>query len=444
MTSTLITNARIVNEGRIEEGDVLIKDGRIEALGASLGAGAADTVVDAAGKALLPGMIDDQVHFREPGMPKKADIASESRAAVAGGITSFMDMPNTQPNAITRQRIEEKYEIAAQKALANYAFYFGAANDNLDEIRALDPAAVCGIKLFMGASTGNMLVDDPKTLEGIFAEAPTLVATHCEDTPMIKANEAKYREQYGEDVPIACHPLIRSEAACYKSSSLAVELAKKHGTRLHVLHISTAKELEHFSNGPLKDKQITAEACVHFLFFDDADYAEKGAQIKCNPAIKTAADREGIIQGLLDNRLDVIGTDHAPHTWEEKQNTYFKAPSGLPLVQHALLSVLELYHQGRFSLEFIANKTSHAVAELFAIEERGYIREGYWADLVLVDLERAHTVNRDNVLYKCGWSPYEGYTFKSSIDTTWVNGQAVYRNGSVDGTVRGQRLRFRR
>lgn len=444
MKTLLITDARIVNEGRIEEGDIYVKNGRIERIGGDLAALPADTLIQAQGKTLMPGMIDDQVHFREPGMPDKADIATESRAAVAGGITSYMDMPNTLPNAISCEVLEQKYALAAGKSLANYSFYMGAANNNIEQIRQVNPQTVCGIKAFMGASTGNMLVDDPKTLDTLFADAPTLIATHCEDTPTILANEAAYRERYGEDIPMACHPLIRSEEACYKSSSLAVELAKKHGTRLHVLHISTAKELEHFHSGPLKDKRITAEACVHFLHFDERDYADKGALIKCNPAIKTSADREGIFQGLLDGRLDVIGTDHAPHTWAEKQNSYFTAPSGLPLVQHALLSLLEHYHQGRFSLEFIAQKTSHAVAELFHIENRGYIREGYWADLVLIDLNTPFTATRENTLYKCGWSPFEGTTFTSSIHSTVVNGHLAYQQGRFDADEKGHRLHFNR
>ncbi|MEJ2059180.1 MAG: dihydroorotase [Gammaproteobacteria bacterium] len=442
MDSTLITNARIVTDGRQFEGDVLIEGDRISAIGGDLSARTADRVIDAAGRLLIPGMIDDQVHFREPGMPDKGDIATDSAAAVAGGITSFMDMPNTRPNTLTQEILEDKYALAAGRAHANYAFYLGASNDNLEDIKRLEPGRACGIKVFMGASTGNMLVDNPDTLDGIFAHAPTMVVTHCEDTPTILANEQAWRERYGEDVPFAAHGQIRSVEACYKSSSLAVELARKHGTRLHILHLSTGRELELFSTQPLAEKQITAEACVHFLWFSDEDYAEKGALIKCNPAIKTAADRAAILQGLKDGRLDVIGTDHAPHTWAEKQNSYFKAPSGLPLVQHALPVLLELHRRGDLDLELIVEKTSHAVAERFRIEERGYIREGYYADLALIDLEKPWTVERDNVLYKCGWSPFEGTTFHATIDMTWVNGRLAWADGRLQPGTHGQRLKF--
>ncbi|MEN8132239.1 MAG: dihydroorotase, partial [Pseudomonadota bacterium] len=394
------------------------------------------------GKVLLPGMIDDQVHFRDPGLTHKADMRTESRAALAGGITSFMDMPNTRPQTVTLQALEQKYAQAAQKSMANYAFYLGATNDNLDVIRALDPAATCGIKVFMGASTGNMLVDDPEILEQIFIHAPTLIATHCEDTPMISANERRYREKYGDDVPVRYHPRIRSAEACYKSSSFAVELAREHDTRLHVLHLSTAGELELFSTEPLDRKRITAEACVHHLYFDEGAYEEKGMLIKCNPAIKTRQDREALIQAVREGRIDVIGTDHAPHTKEEKDNTYFKAPSGLPLVQHALPALLELFHDDRLSLESIVEKTSHAVARCFGIKGRGYIREGYWADLVLVDLDEAFTVNRQDVLYKCGWSPFEGIRFRSRVDTVLVSGQVAYQQGSFIENVKGRRLEF--
>ncbi|MCP4410592.1 MAG: dihydroorotase [Gammaproteobacteria bacterium] len=442
MKSILITNARIVNEGRSQSLDVYIRNGRIEQLDADLSWRTVDTVIDASGKVLLPGMIDDQVHFRDPGLTHKADFHTESRAALAGGITSFMDMPNTRPQTVTLQALEQKYAQAAQKSVANYAFYLGATNDNLDVIRALDHAAACGIKVFMGASTGNMLVDDPKVLEQIFIHAPTLIATHCEDTPMISANEHRYREQYGDDVPVRYHPSIRSAEACYKSSSFAVELAREHDTRLHVLHLSTAGELKLFSTEPLERKRITAEACVHHLYFDESAYAEKGTLIKCNPAIKTRQDREALIQAVREGRIDVIGTDHAPHTKEEKDNTYFKAPSGLPLVQHALPALLELFHDNRFSLELIVEKTSHAVARCFGIKERGYIREGYWADLVLVDLDDAFTVDRQDVLYKCGWSPFEGISFRSRVDTVLVSGQVAYQQGSFVENVKGRRLDF--
>ena len=444
MTSLLITNANIVNEDRIQQGDVLIRNGRIEQIGGGLSAAGVDRVIDAAGKHLLPGMIDDQVHFREPGLTHKGEIATESAAAVAGGITSYMEMPNVNPLTINRAALEDKYERAAQKSLANFAFYLGASNDNLDEIKSLDPGAACGIKVFMGASTGNMLVDKPEILDGIFANAPVIVVTHCEDTPMIKANEDLYREKYGEDVPMACHPLIRSEAACYKSSSFAVELAKKHGTQLHVLHITTAKELALFQPGPMAGKAITAEACVHHLYFNEADYETRGALIKCNPAIKTKADQEGILKAVQEGRIDIIATDHAPHTWEEKQQSYFKAPSGLPLVQHALISLLEHYHAGRFSLETIVRKISHNVADRFQIHERGYIREGYWADLTLVDLAAPTVVDQQKLLYKCGWSPFAGTIFKSSIVTTLVNGEVAFEKGEVNSSLRGKRLAFDR
>lgn len=437
MSSLLIVNANLVNEGQITEADVLIRNGRIEAIGRHLSAPGVE-VLDAAGRHLLPGMIDDQVHFREPGMTHKADMASESRAAVAGGVTSFMDMPNTVPNTLTSAILNDKKQLAAGRSVGNYAFYLGASNDNLEAIKALNPRDACGVKVFMGASTGNMLVDDPEVLEQIFTHAPTLIAAHCEDTPTILENEESYRSIYGDNIPFNLHPVIRSEAACYKSSSMAMELAKRCGTRLHILHISTAKEAEMFADVALKDKRITAEACVHFLHFADEDYATKGALIKCNPAVKTAEDRAGIIQALLDGRLDVIGTDHAPHTWEEKQNpSYFKAPSGLPLVQHALQTVLEHYQDGIFSLEFIVEKTSHAVAEMFNIKDRGYIREGYWADLALVDLDKPFLATHANSLSKCGWTPFDGYEFRSSIAATVVNGQLVWQDGKLLDVIPG-------
>jgi len=438
--SLLITNALICNESRVFAGDVLLRRGRIERVAREIPAGRVDRIIDAGGKYLLPGFIDDQVHFREPGLTHKGDMATESAAAVAGGITSFMDMPNTIPNATSRAVLMDKYRLARGRARANFSFYFGAANDNIDEIRGLQPGDCCGVKVFMGASTGNMLVDDPETLEQIFADCPMLIATHCEDTPTIKANEERYREQYGDDVPFSAHPLIRSEDACWKSTVLATTLAKRHGTRLHVLHLTTAKELELFEPGPLNGKRITAEVCVHMLHFDDRDYEKKGALIKCNPAIKTAADRKALIAGLVDGRLAVIATDHAPHSLAEKQEKYFKAPSGLPLVQHALLMLLEHVHDGTLPLELIVEKTSHSVADLFSIHDRGYIREGYFADLVLVDHTRPTTVRREDVLSKCGWSPFEGDTFRSSITATIVNGVVAYENGRVTEAVAGQRL----
>ena len=444
MTSLLITNAHVVNEGQIQQLDVFVANGRIEKVGADLSSLAADRVIDAQGKHLLPGMIDDQVHFREPGLTHKGEIATESAAAVAGGITSYFEMPNVNPLTINSAALEDKYERATRKSLANFAFYLGASNDNLEDIKSLDPKAACGIKVFMGASTGNMLVDKPEILEGIFANAPTIVVTHCEDTPMITANEEKYRQQYGEDVPMSCHPLIRSEDACYKSSSMAVSLAKQFNTRLHILHLTTEKELELLQAGDMKNKRITAEACVHHLFFSEEDYETKGALIKCNPAVKKASDRAALLQAVNNDLIDVVATDHAPHTWDEKQNPYFKAPSGLPLVQHALISMLEHYHSGIFSLEKIVQKVSHNVADLFQIHERGYIREGYWADLTLVDLNSPTVVDNQTLYSKCGWSPFAGYIFKSSIHTTIVNGEVAYENGQLNKDIRGKRLAFDR
>ena len=436
----LIKNARIVNEGEILEGDLLVRDGRIAAIGGDLAADANAQVIDARGLHLLPGFIDDQVHFREPGLTHKGDIATESSAAVAGGITSFMEMPNVRPATVTSTALEEKYERAAGRARANFAFYLGATNDNLDEIRRIDPTRTCGVKVFMGASTGNMLVNDPAALEGIFADCPVLIATHCEDSPTIYANEARFREQYGDDVPMSAHPAIRSEEACYLSSSMAVDLARRHGSRLHVLHLTTARELELFDAGPSLDKRITAEVCVHHLFFSEDDYEDLGTLIKCNPAIKTAADRDGLLEALRTDVIDVIATDHAPHRLDEKQQSYFEAPAGLPLVQHALLSLLEHYHEGRLSLKRIVAKTSHSVADIFGIADRGYLREGYWADLVLVDLEGSTSVSPDTVLAKCGWSPFEGYPFRSEIVTTFVNGEIAWDRGRLTGAIAGQRL----
>jgi dihydroorotase len=441
---TLIVNARLVNEGRTVEGDLRIHAGRIEQLGSGLAPKAGERVIDAEGHLLMPGMIDDQVHFREPGLTHKADLRSESRAAVAGGVTSFMDMPNTRPQTVTLEALEDKCRLAADHSLANYAFYFGATNDNLEAIRALDPGRACGIKVFMGASTGNMLVDDRATLEAIFRDAPVLVATHCEDTPTIARNEAAFRERYGEDVPMRFHPQIRSAEACYRSSSLALELARAYGTRLHVLHLTTAREVEQFEPGPSADRRITAEACVHHLYFDEGDYEEKGPLIKCNPAIKTRSDRDALRAALLDGRIDLIGTDHAPHTLEEKAGTYFKAPAGLPLVQHALPMALELYHEGLAPLQLLVDKLTHAPARLFDIAERGYLREGYWADLALVDLGADYEVRRQDLLYKCGWSPLEGRRLHSRVLATFVNGAQVYARGTIDESVRGQRLRFAR
>jgi len=440
----LIRNARIVNRGRIAEGDVYIRDGFIEKIAGSITRGA-EVELDAAGNFLMPGIIDDQVHFREPGLTHKADIRSEARAAVAGGVTSFMEMPNTKPPALTQALLEDKYQIAAQGSPANYSFYMGASNDNLDEVLRTDPRTVCGIKAFMGSSTGNMLVDDPNTLERLFANAPMLIATHCEDETTVRANEATYRERYGEAVPIKYHPLIRSAEACLKSSTLAVALAQKHNTRLHILHISTRDELPLFSNVlPLEQKRITAEVCVHHLYFNSLRYADLGAQIKCNPAIKDVFHQEALLPALLDNRLDVVATDHAPHTWEEKQNKYFAAPSGLPLVQHALNVMLGFYQQGRISLEKIVEKMCHAPAICFQIDKRGYAEEGYWADLVLLDPEAEWTVSKSNIYYKCGWSPFEGQRFKGQVKSTIVSGCLAWHEGRFDEHVRGERLLFKR
>lgn len=444
METMLIKDALIVNEGRITAGDLLIRNGRIEKTGSEISAPGAREI-RANGKLLLPGMIDDQVHFREPGLTHKGEIYTESRAAIAGGITSFMEMPNTVPNVLTQELLEDKYALAAKRSAANYSFFMGTSNDNLDEILKTDPRTVCGVKIFMGASTGNMLVDRYETLEKVFSQSPLLIATHCEDEPTIRKNAAAYREKYGEDVPLAMHPLIRSEEACYLSSSMAIDLARKHGTRLHILHISTGRETQLFDNKtPLRDKKITAEACIHHLWFSDEDYAKRGNLIKWNPAIKTAADRTAIRNAVLDNHIDVIATDHAPHTLDEKSQSYFKAPSGGPLVQHALPALIELYKEGVFSLETIVQKCSHAVADCFRIIDRGYIREGYWADLTLIDLESSTTVDRSNLLYKCGWSPFEGITFRSAITHTWVNGHLVYENGNFNDHTTGQRMLFDR
>ncbi|WP_286755225.1 dihydroorotase [Roseivirga sp. UBA838] len=445
MASTLLLNGTLVNEGKIFEADILIANGRIERIGKDLQHVAADQTIDATGLHILPGLIDDQVHFREPGLTHKAEIYTESRAAVAGGITSFMEMPNTVPNTLTQELLQHKYDIAARNSIANYSFFMGASNDNIDEVLKTNPKNVCGVKIFMGSSTGNMLVDNQKTLEHIFSNSPTLIATHCESEEIIRANTAKAREQYGEQVPMHMHPVIRNEEACYASSSAAIALAKKTGARLHILHISTGKETLQFDNSiPLKEKKITAEACVHHLWFTDADYAEKGSLIKWNPAVKTATDREMIRKAVNENRIDVLATDHAPHTLEEKQNSYFSAPSGGPLVQHNLPALLDLYHQGVFSLEKIVEKSAHAVAELFEITNRGYIREGYQADLVVVNLNKAWEVHPSNLLYKCGWSPFEGHQFKASVEKTFVNGHLVYSDGRVIEGTTGERLLFSR
>lgn len=444
MPSIIIKAATIVNENRQFVADILVKDGLIDRIDQHIDA-KADQEINAEGLYLLPGCIDDQVHFREPGLTHKADIYTESRAAVAGGITSFMEMPNTVPNTLTQDLLADKYDIAAQKSLANYSFFMGASNDNLDEVLRTNTRDVCGIKVFMGSSTGNMLVDNPTTLEKLFAESPMLIATHCEDEATIQKNLAYYKYILGDNITIDYHPKIRSEDACYLSSSMAVELAKKNNTRLHILHISTEKETHLFRNDILlKDKRITAEACVHHLWFSDADYATKGNLIKWNPAVKTANDRNGILQAVLDGRIDVIATDHAPHTIEEKAQSYLKAPSGGPLVQHALPAMLELYHKGKITLEQIAEKMAHNVAVCFQIEKRGFIREGYWADLVLVDLNKPQTVRKENILYKCKWSPFEGNTFQGAVTHTLVSGNIVYRDGDLVEGANGKRLTFER
>ena len=444
MSSIIIKTATIVNEGRTFIGDVFVKNGLIEQIGSSLNS-AADKEINAEGLHLFPGCIDDQVHFREPGLTHKGNIFTESRAAVAGGITSFMEMPNTVPNALTQDLLEDKYQIARQTSAGNYSFFMGAGNDNLDQVLKTDPKNVCGIKVFMGSSTGDMLVDNEKTLEDIFSKTPMLVATHCEDEATIRANSAQFKMQYGDNLTAEMHPMIRNAEACYISSSLAVGLAKKFNTRLHILHISTAIETSLFDNSiPLEKKRITSEACIHHLWFSDADYAKKGNWIKWNPAIKTAADRDEIFKAVLDDRIDVIATDHAPHTIEEKSQSYSKAPSGGPLVQHALIAMLEFYKQGKISLEKIVEKMAHRPAICFQIENRGFIREGYWADLVLVDLNKRQTVSKSNLLYKCGWSPFEGQTFGSTVVSTIVSGNLVYENGKLIDGIFGKRMVFNR
>lgn len=449
MTKTLIINARLVNEGREFDGDLRIRAGRIEQIGSGLQAREGERVVDAGGRRLLPGMIDDQVHFREPGMEYKADIASESAAAVAGGLTSFMDMPNTSPPTLGQEALEDKYTRAAGRSRANFGFYMGASNDNLEAVRAIDPRTTPGLKVFMGASTGNMLVDDPDTLDHIFRDAPVPIITHCEDTPMIDAELARHRERYGDDIPARLHPDIRSREACIRSTLLALELARRHDTRLHVLHISTADELALFEAGPLVDadgkvrKRITAETCIHFLRFAREDYERLGHQIKCNPAIKEATDRDALRRALADDVIDVLATDHAPHTLQEKDSPYVRAPSGLPLVQFALNAALECVHEGHFDTATVVQKFAHAPAQLFDVAGRGFLREGYWADLVLVE-DAPFTVERGQVLSRCGWSPFEGTTFRSRIASTWVNGELAWDGQQLVGEPHGRRMEFSR
>ncbi len=426
------------------ESDVYVRSGRIEKIGRDLSTMKVRHVLDVKGKFLLPGMIDDHVHFCEPGMEYKGDLSSESRSAVAGGITTFFDMPDTIPHVVNSQLLEAKAELAAEKSLANYAFYHGASTDNLEEIKAIDSQSCCGLKVYMGGSSSDELVDRPETLDDIFKHSPVIIATHCEDNPTIVENEESYRQIYGDDVPFQLHAKVRSEEACYKSSSLAIELAKAHEARLHVLHVTTAKEAEMFSDQPLAEKLITAEVCGHYLNFSDEDYATKGSLIKCDPAIKTEVDRAGLFQGLMDNRLDVIATDHSPQTWDEKQGNYFEAYSGIPTAEFALPALLEHYQDGIFTLEFLVEKTSHAVADLFNIKERGYIREGYWADFVIIDVEKGVTANNKKVISKAAWTPYDGVEFRSSVYATVVNGDLVYINGKArTGTV-GTRVVFDR
>ena len=441
--TTVIRNAQLVNEGRITESDVLLKGGRIEKIAAGIQAPAGADIVDANGRHLLPGMIDDQVHFREPGLTHKGDFYSESRAAIAGGVTSYMEMPNSKPPTTNIEQLEWKYARAAETSAANFGFYFGATNDNIDNIRALDPSMACGVKVFMGASTGNMLVDNASTLAAIFRDSPVLIATHCESTPMIMANMKQAMTRYGKNIPVTEHANIRSTDACYASSELAVALAKKHQSQLHVLHISTARELDLFEPGPIAGKSITAEACVHFLHFDDSQYAQYGNLIKCNPAIKSASDRDALIAAIADGRLDIIATDHAPHTIEEKaEDSYLTAPSGLPLVQDVLVAALELVHEGKLDLHTVVRGITHNPARRFSVVDRGFIREGYYADLVLVDMNGTTEVTREKVLSRCGWSPFEGRRFQSSIAAVWVNGALAFDGNKVIEHGAAERLQF--
>lgn len=446
MNTVLIKNAKIVNEGKIIEGDVLIENEFIVEIAETISPKSSNCkIIDAEGNYLIPGAIDDQVHFREPGLTHKGNIASESRAAVAGGITSFIEQPNTVPNAVTQELLEEKYQIASKTSFANYSFMMGGTNDNLEEVLKTNPKNVAGIKLFLGSSTGNMLVDNQETLEKIFSSTKMLIAVHCEDEATIKANLERYKLQFGEDIPVEFHHLIRSEEACYLSSSKAIELAKKTGARLHVFHLSTAKEMDLFTNKiPLEEKQITAEVCVHHLWFSNEDYKTKGNFIKWNPAVKTANDRDALWKALLDDRIDVIATDHAPHTLEEKSQSYLKAPSGGPLVQHAVVAMFEAHHQGKISIEKIVEKMCHNPAKIFKIEKRGFIKEGYYADLAIVNTGLPWNVKKENILYHCGWSPFEGYNFKSRITHTFVNGELVYKNFKVNENPVGKRLLFDR
>ena len=440
----LIKNGKTINEGKIVEQDILIEDNIIIKIDKDI-SDAQATIIDAKDKYVIPGIIDDQVHFREPGLTHKANIYTESKAAVAGGVTSFMEQPNTNPASLTQELLEQKYEIAAQTSLANYTFFMGTSNDNYDEVMKTDFSKVGALKIFMGSSTGNMLVDNEHVLSKIFANLNGIIVTHCEDEQTIKKNTEKYKQQFGDNIPMNYHPIIRDDEACYISTKLAIDLAKKYNSRLHVFHISTEKELDLFDNSILlKDKKISAEVCVHHLFFDESDYAKLGSQIKCNPAIKYKSDKDALLRALLDDRLDVIATDHAPHTWQEKQQSYFKAPSGLPLVQHSLQLMLDFHHQQKISLEKIIEKMCHAPADCFQVKNRGYLREGYFADIAIVDIQKEYTITNQNILYKCGWSPLENKTFKGEVTQTFVNGNLVYNNGLFDESKKGQRLLFSR
>ena len=442
MKSILIKDASLINEGVIRVTDVLIKNGRIERIDPNISSPEA-LEVSAAGKYLMPGVIDDQVHFRQPGLTHKADLYTEPRAAVAGGVTTFMEMPNTKPPALTQELLQDKYDIAASNSLANYSFFMGVSNDNLEDVLKTDKANVCGIKIFMGSSTGDLLVDSPTTLEKIFQKSPMLIATHCEDEDTIRANMRAYIEKYGENLGVKYHPEIRNAEGCLKSSTLAIELAERYNTRLHILHISTAEETLLFRNDiPLEEKRITSEVCVHHLYFSSEDYEVHGNGIKCNPAIKAPHNRKALWDALSDDRLDIIATDHAPHTWEEKQQAYIKAPSGVPLVRHTLNIMLDFYYMGIISLERIVEKMCHAPAKCFRIKDRGYVREGYWADLVLFDLEEKWTVEKSNLHYKCNWSPFEGHTFKGNVTHTFVSGHLAYENGKFNEEKRGERIVF--
>ena len=444
MESYLIKGAELINEGVRSYQDVLIENGRIAKISPSIASRTA-IEINAEGLTLIPGAIDDQVHFREPGLTHKADIYTESRAAVAGGVTSYMEMPNVIPQTTTQELLKAKYEKGAAKSLANYSFYMGATNSNIEEVLKTDPSNVCGVKIFMGSSTGDMLVDNVNVLETVFGQSPMLIATHCEDEATVRRNQANYVSKYGDDIPMKFHPIIRSEEACYLSSSLAVSLAQKHNTRLHILHISTEKETKLFKNNvPLHEKRITAEACIHHLWFSDEDYDKKGTWIKWNPAVKTTADRNGIWKALLEDRIDVIATDHAPHTMEEKRNPYTKAPSGGPLVQHALPAMIEQYRNGRISMERVVEKMAHAPAICFQVKERGFIREGYWADLVLVNMNKGEQVSKPSLHYKCGWSPFEGQKFSSTVQSTFISGHLAYHNGAFNENHLGKRLDFDR